>query len=226
MKKYQTPLRGPDIKYQSGFTLVEVLVVIAILSIIGLIAVTIFTRTLKGVNKSQIISSLKQNGQSVLENMDKTIRNSDHLVCPTTPVATSTLIVEKDGVYTRFRFVPPRSPDDQRSQCMNPLDTDRSKGTNGCILQDNPLLPAAEIPAHFISVKCDPTDPMEEYVLITDTDPQSGVSIYSGSFILNRKAGFKDSMNVKFSLMPGLEAPAVVAGQIDPVSFETTVQLR
>ena len=82
---------------KKGFTLVEILVVIAILSVLGVLILTIFTRTLRGSNKSQIIGKIKQNGQSVLEQMDKTVRNSDKVVC----VISSNLVVVKNGIYTR-----------------------------------------------------------------------------------------------------------------------------
>lgn len=202
---------------KKGFTLVEVLVVIAVLSIIGLVVITIFTRSLRGINKSQIISSLKQNGASVLENMDKSIRNADNLVCisnynitnPLDPLRGDTLVIKKDGIYTRYRFVP-------QTQLLN-----------GYIAQDNPQEDADETYEDFINRVCSPTDfLLDQHVILTDTNLQTGISVFSGSFKLDDKPGFKISLTIEFLLKPGLQAPAVVSGQIDPVTFQTTVQLR
>ena len=103
---------------QKGFTMVEILVTMAILSIFGLLILLIFTSSLRGSNKSQILTIIKENGQSVLETIDKTIRSSDNLVCISDN--DTTLIVVKNGIYTRYRFV---------------LET---VSTNGFIEQDNP----------------------------------------------------------------------------------------
>lgn len=204
-----------------GFTLAEILVVMAVLSVIGALAVTIFTRTLRGVNKSQIISSLKQNGQSVLENMDKTIRNSDDVVCPPViPTATkafdNTLVVVKDGVYTRYRFIA------------------STQSANGLIQQDQPTkLPIdqatqkEETGSAFVNRVCIPSaSTLPEGIILTDTNPQTGVSVESGLFTREKNAGFMDQLTIKFDLTAGKGALTVVSGQIDPVTFQTTIQLR
>lgn len=209
---------------KKGFTLAEVLVVIAILSIIGLIAVTIFTRTLRGVNKSQIISTLKQNGQSVLENIDKTVRNADAVICPpvippATKATDNTLVVRKEGIYIRYRFIA------------------STQSVNGMIQQDepdrqdvagsNPL--RKETDPEFVTRVCLVTDPMSNPVVLTDTNLQTGISVENvgnGLFTREKNAGFMDQLTIKFDLTPGKQAPAVVSGQIDPVTFQTTIQLR
>ena len=55
---------------------------------------------------------------------------------------------------------------------------------------------------------------------------QSGVSVENGLFSRDKSAGFMDQVTIKFDLKPGLGASQAVAGQIDPVSFQTTIQLR
>ena len=59
----------------NGFTIIEILVVIAVISIVGVIIAEIFFNTLRGSNKSSLITKIKQNGQTSLEVMDKAIRN-------------------------------------------------------------------------------------------------------------------------------------------------------
>lgn len=200
---------------KKGFTLVEVLVVIAILAIAGTFILTIFTSSLRGSNKSQIVSSIKQNGQSVLETMDKTIRNSDNMVCVSSPT-NNTLVIVKDGIYTRYRFIAP-SP--------SPSPT-----VNGLIQQDNPakqiVLGSEETDPEFVNRVCALGDPMQGVNTLTGTNPQTGVSVENGLFTRTRQPGSKDSVTIKFDLSPGISAPAVVAGQIDPVTFQTTIQLR
>src|SRR5258708_9441813 len=147
---------------KKGFTLVELLVVIAILSILGVMILTIFTRSLRGNNKSQVIATIKQNGQSVLENIDKTIRNSDNVVCIS--IDLNTLVIVKDGTYTRYRFVP------------------SSPSINGLIQQDTPikqldrLTSKEETDPVFVNRVCATADPMIQPVVLTDTSLQSGVS--------------------------------------------------
>lgn len=194
---------------KKGFTLVEVLVVIAALSVIGIIVLTIFSRSLRGSNKSQILGSIKQNGQSVLENMDKTVRNADNVVCPsTTSPDNRTLVVRSGGIYTRYRFVGSLIQKDNPEK-----QTDSATGKE----ETDPV---------FVNRVCLFSDPMPQATVLTDTNSQKGVSVVTGQFTRNRPAGFSDQVTIKFDLKSGVGAPPSVAGQIDPVSFETTIQLR
>lgn len=220
-----------------GFTLIEMLVVLSLLSIFGVLILTIFTRSLRGNNKSQIIGVIKQNGQTVLEMMDKLIREADFVVCPRVNSPSSkTLVVVKDGQYTRYRFIIPRAANSlTRNDCMAVSDTDLTKATNGCIISDNPSKETVGTdsttgkeyadPA-FVNKVCADADILISPTTLTDTNPQTGISVLDGSFALNKQTGFKDQVTVKFKLKPGIYASDLVAGQIDAVSFQTTVQLR
>lgn len=201
-----------------GFTIIEILVVIAVFAIVGTIMVVIFTNTLRGSNKSQILGIIKQNGQSVLENMDKKIRNADNLLCPSE--SSNTIVVERSGIYTRYRIVP------------------LTTGENGYIIEDHPTKQMdqttgqLETDSVFILSVCNPNDPMprvgsaDTANILTDTNTQSGVSIEGGSFAVSKPAGFKAAVTVNFVLKPGIGAPSATAGQIDPVAFKTTIELR
>lgn len=199
-------------KKHNAFTLVEILVVVAVLSVVGILVLTIFTRTLKGTNKTQILGAIKQNGQSVLETMTSTIRDSDNIVCPTS-APSSTLVVVTKGIYTRYRFIVPGA-------------------NNGLIQQDNPTKqtdPATnkeETDPAFVIRICSPEDPMPQPIVLTDTNSQSGVSLTSGSFSLNKQAGFKDNVKITFVLSPGVGALPALISEIGPVTFETTIALR
>lgn len=191
-----------------GFTLVEMLVVIAVLSIVGLLVLTIFTRTLRGSNKAQIVLTIKQNGLAVLETIDKTIRNSDSVVCISeNPDNTIVVHKDEDNLYTRYRFV-----------------VDSTGVANGLILQDNPQKGASEVDGQFISRICAPLDSMSGAHILTDTNPLTGVSLISGSF--TRSVGIKNLITIQFVLAPGANAPPAVAGQIDPITFQTTIERR
>lgn len=227
------------IKKTTGFTLVEMLVVLAVLSIIGTLILTIFTRTLKGSNKAQIIGVIKQNGQSILETMDKTIRNADHLICvcpssghcPSTMVRPeggaikSNLVVVKDGIYTRFDFIVPSSSSNGFVEWASfQLPDIHPEGTDEDLYV-----------AQFDQVAC--INPMRDLITnsnvvnsrsqLTDTNTQTGVSVTDLTFKEeSSQAGFKAIINVLFSVGPGVGAPASIAGQIEPVDFQTTIQLR
>lgn len=208
---------------KKGFTLVELLVVIGVLSIAGVLVLTIFSRSLRGNNKSQILISIKQNGQSVLETMNKTIRNADKVVCPSiippaTTAYSNNLVVVTKGIYTRYRLVIPSST------------------KNGLIEQDNPVKQIdqdtgkEETDPVFVNRVCNPVDPMPSPVILTDTKSDTGVSIDKDPnqdlFTRNKSSGFKDQVAIKFIVKPGVQALAAVAGQIDAVIFQTTIGLR
>ena len=211
-------------KRTKGFTIVELLVAISVIAVIGAVITEIFSRSLRGGNKAQIIAAVKQNGQAALESIDKTIRNSDEIVCPiitsseiiaagVNPVTkyTDTVAVVKDGVYTRFRY---------QVSTVN---------TNGYIVRDNPVS-QGEPQELFLANICTNTPSASSIpVPITDTSSRTGTSVTSltpNIFTRNKKAGFKDTLTISFNLSPGVSAPAAVAGQIDPVTFTTTIQVR
>lgn len=198
---------------KKGFTLVELLVVITVLSIMGVVVLNIFTNTLRGSNKSQIILVIKQNGQAILESIDKVIRNAEDVVCISS--SRDTLVILKEGKYTRYRFIPPKT------------------GVNGQIQMDQPVQPAPPAPKGdidlFLNNVCtdllgtdSPTPPQ----VLTDTNTQTGVSVKNGSFSRSEKSGSKDTVTITFQVGPGVSVSPVLAGQIDPVRFTTTILLR
>lgn len=203
-----------------GFTLAEILVVIAIVAIIGTILVLIFTNTLRGSNKSQILSAMKQNGQAVLDGMDRIIRSADNVVCPTVG-SSNTAVIVKNGIYSRYRItLAGDTGGSAPSDCIG-------MGKNGCIVLDNPTpLPSETTPQLFLNRICNLTDPMFTAQILTDTNPLTGVSIESGSLSVSKPPGFKAIVTVSFVLKPGVSVPQVITSQIDPVTYQTTIELR
>ncbi|MBU0999843.1 prepilin-type N-terminal cleavage/methylation domain-containing protein [Patescibacteria group bacterium] len=226
-----------DVISKKGFTLVEILVVIVIVAIVGTIMVVIFSNTLRGSNKSQILSIIKQNGQSVLENMDKTIRGADNLLCPTGTDPDVTIVTVKNGIYTRYRIVPASDTSADDKVPKDCIESEKSK--NGCIVQDHPekqiideVTGELETDAVFIDSVCSSDDPMprsgsdDAANILTDTNVQTGVLIGSGFFTVSKPFGFKAIVTINFVLKPGVSAPQVIASQIDPQTYQTTIELR
>lgn len=220
-----------DSKFKNrGFTLVEVLVVVAVTSIILLFLTQIFFSSLTGNNKAQALALIKQNGQSVLDSLDKSIRNADHIVCPAIPeggsTATSnTLVIVKNGIYTRYRF---------RSVGNNQCPNSQYEGglTIGQLDQDTPVQdlqdPNQQNVNNFIKFNlCNEQDPLQSSTRVTLTDNSpSAVSLSCGVFTRNKATGFKDVVTIDFRLQPAVDFDKKTYGQLSPVSFKTAVELR
>lgn len=196
-----------------GLTLIELLVVVSVVTIIAIILIDIFYRSLRGGNKAELLSKIEQNGQVALDIMEKTIRVADLIVCPVVPQgvnssdpSTSIVILTKMGDYVRYRFNRPG---------MQPP-------SNGYLYKDTPEDGDPRQYCDFVL----PLPPPSGATLLTDMDKNSGVSVNNASFQRIEKPGFKDTVIISFELSPAVGVPKVLRGQIDPVKFITTVQLR
>ena len=87
MKKLS--LFNPKFSDSKGFTLIEMLMVIGILSVIGTVAVTVITITLRGAKKTDLLNFANQNGDAALSQMVKSIRYAT-LTTPASCVTTTT----------------------------------------------------------------------------------------------------------------------------------------
>jgi len=61
---------------KKGFTLVEIMVMMGIMSIIGVVATNIFLTTSRSSMKTKVINDLKQQGDSAMSVMEKIIRGA------------------------------------------------------------------------------------------------------------------------------------------------------
>lgn len=194
-----------------GFTLVEVLVVIALLSTVGLTLTVIFTRTLRGGTKSQLLSEIKQNSQSVLDSASNVIRNSDDVVCPTGGLSANTIVTVKDGTYTRYRLIRPNGTQ-----------------ANGYFVQDNPV--SSTGPSGYNSTMCNDNDVLQaNFLTLTDQNVVTGVSVDTvgtGVFTVNTPGGSRPVIIIRFVAGPAVSAPGTLSTDIMPQNFETTVQIR
>lgn len=213
---------------KKGFTLVEIIVVMAIITVVGIMLTEIFYRSLRGSDKAAIIAVIKQNGQSVLENMDKTIRNSGNIVAicdKDSDGYTDTIVINKDGLYTRYVF--------QKQIKLN-----TNADTNGLISSDILVITPVDIDtADKLNGVCmgSQTNPQTSPLILTDISKTKGVSILlskdsSGNSLpfvtRNKLEGYKDTVAIQFSVGPATSVPASISNQIDAVSFATTIGVR
>ena len=73
-----------------GFTLIEILTTIGLLTIIGSIAVSVISLTLRGTKKSDLLQAARQNGDVALSQMVKNIRYASNLNSPASCVPSTT----------------------------------------------------------------------------------------------------------------------------------------
>lgn len=66
-------------KKQAGFSLLEILVVIAILGVIVGLTSDIFMQIIKASNKSNIITEIKQNGDAANNKLERILRNAEEI---------------------------------------------------------------------------------------------------------------------------------------------------
>lgn len=76
---------------QKGYTLVELLTVIGILSVISVIVLAVLFITLRGTQKSDALEIVRQNGDTALSQMVKDIRYAKNLDTPMTCVPATTV---------------------------------------------------------------------------------------------------------------------------------------
>src|SRR5437867_818255 len=78
-----------------GFTLIEVLVSMILVTTVGSIIISIFFGTLRGTNKSNVLTGLRQNGDFALFQIEKMVRFAKSLdspvSCITTPAPLSSI---------------------------------------------------------------------------------------------------------------------------------------
>jgi prepilin-type N-terminal cleavage/methylation domain-containing protein len=122
---------------KKGFTLLELLVVIGIISIIGVIAADIFSNVTRSYNKAEIINRVQRSGNTVLAQMTEEIRNAGRVVSPNPGSSGSSLVIEDlSGNQATFSFVSPDADDNGFVSRNGVLisDNDFSNGVNATSL--------------------------------------------------------------------------------------------
>ena len=94
------------INKNKGFTLIEMLAVLAVFGVIGILSTSILITALRTTNKTNSLSSVKQNGDFVLTQLAQSLRDARYIkspfpcvvISPTPPlVSTSISFVAADG---------------------------------------------------------------------------------------------------------------------------------
>ncbi|MFH1833232.1 MAG: hypothetical protein ABH816_03690 [Candidatus Levyibacteriota bacterium] len=89
-----------------GFTLIELLVVVIVVIAIGGFVVSILFSTLRGTNKTNALTVVRQNGNGAISQMSKTIRNAKNIVDPISCIVTSSqnhiTILTAEGNYLTY----------------------------------------------------------------------------------------------------------------------------
>lgn len=91
---------------KAGFTLIEILVVIAIFAILALVGTDLFSSVLRGSNKAQVQSEIKQNGQVVLNTIERYVRSSTNAAVSGNKLT----LTQRDGESVDFEYVPGCTP--------------------------------------------------------------------------------------------------------------------
>jgi prepilin-type N-terminal cleavage/methylation domain-containing protein len=117
---------------EAGFSLVEVLIVIAIFSVIALVVSQTLFSTLKGAARSEVSSSIKQEGNYVISVMERQLHNSIQITS-----CGPTSIVYRDAYSQSVSF----SCDGGRVASNSASITSPTTTVTGCSIICSPITP-------------------------------------------------------------------------------------
>jgi len=235
-------------KNKSGFTLIEILIVVSIMAVLGVIFTNVLTQTLRGQNKVRVLNQVKQNGQVVLDKLTQEIRQAEKVICVGDERTdnSDTLVIFKQGVYTRFRFYPKIvTLTDKKNGYIawdNPIDENLVCEVDQNLLPDFIPIPlgglgmgdVGDTPTPIPSPT--PLPPLSFAKYLTDTDPITGISVDcagEGDFA-NRifkqdiRPGFGDVITIKFKAEAGVSAGQAYEANVAEggIVFTTTIAVR
>lgn len=184
-------------KSERGFTLIEILASIIVLSAVGYAIAGIITSSFRGANKTNVVENIRQNGKYAIDQVSKTIQyaqvfngfSRDNVIyttnCPDSFAPTPTPVVD----YNYIKVTPLKgSPITYHCES----DTFTANGTNGTL----PLI---------------------------DT---STVSLVSCTFsCIQRKSTDVPIVKINFKLKP-ISSSNLVEQSTPPITFETSVTVR
>lgn len=194
-----------------GFTLIETLITIAVIGVVSFILTDLLTRNLRGNTKTEIVGSIKQNGQSALNTIDQAIRFASSITC-VNPEGKILTLQTKDNRFVRFKF-------NLQEELVN---------LNGYIAQDSPLVEDLSLAPTL----CDSDNyatTLREIVYLTNREEIAGASLVSGKFARSSQPGSKDVVDISFKLSPAVKAGEKFfqkVGESNSISFQTSVILR
>lgn len=86
-------------KKQTGFSLIELIVVVTIVGLFGVFLTDILAQVLRGENKVRILSQVKQNGQTILDKLTDELRQAESTTC-----TGNTIVIKGSGGYRRYQL--------------------------------------------------------------------------------------------------------------------------
>jgi prepilin-type N-terminal cleavage/methylation domain-containing protein len=204
-----------NILNQKGFTLIELVVVSTIIVGLGLIFTEVLVQALRGENKVKIIASVRQNGQTVLDQITNDIRSSEKVFCINDDNAnTDTMVLFKEGKYIRYRFTRPLPT-------VNPT-------ANGFIAIDSW--------DYLIDSYAACNNPQASPIKLTSDDPINGISFNFSNqynfteriFYKNNAPGFSDTVTIQMRGYAGVRSGRTYETTVaeNGVLFVTTVSIR
>jgi len=85
-----------------GFTFIEMIIALSIISVISVAIVAIFLTTVRGSVRSEAMKEIKQNGDYALDVMTRNIANAAAIIDPMVDSSNSITTVDFDGIQTVF----------------------------------------------------------------------------------------------------------------------------
>lgn len=186
----------------NGFTLVELLVVIGVLGVVTGSALLFLTSILKGSNQARIVADVKQNGQIVLDSIDRQIRNAQEIRVITPPAGSDSaieLVLSGGNLYLA---------------CFNPVASPAQNGWIG-------TAGSSGGPYNSLTNK----DEVDGINVICDWD---AVSPGVDSFAVFGSAAdpYPQIVKVNFKVKQPVDAPTRADFEVSEQLFSTTISLR
>ena len=185
---------------RSGYTLVELLVVLGLLALVVGAALLFLTSILRGTNQSNISAEVKQNGQAVLDSLERQIRGAKSAsdmtgIAPPPGVSDWISLALSDGSTMYIG-------------CLNP-----TANLNGAIGTKGGSIPTSA----------------NDFQTLTNRDPVSGINIATANCSLSVPAPVStlnaDSVVVSFTADRAIKAPSRADFNAS-AQFRTTISLR
>ena len=181
-----------------GFTLVELLVVIGILAIAVGSSLLFLTSVIKGTNQANVTAEVKQTGQSVLDSLERQIRNAvDAQV-----LGTNYLKIVRSGQYPLY------------IQCFSSI-ANTKNGWIGTVVMAEPAMPSG--PSQFTSLT-------NSNDLVSGVDIVCAASPSAFDVILASSTA-PPIVTISFSVSQAINAPSR-ADFVANAQFQTTISLR
>lgn len=199
-----------------GYTLIEFLVVIGILVLAVGSILAFLTSSLKGSNQANVTIEVKQNGQAILDALERSIRKANSAAAITgtdLPIDSQTGVRASSGVNLAIT-----NENSIYIACFDHVSSPAANGWIGVANVANGTL----------------TSTASNYKAVSNTDVTSGVDIYDSTAPIDNPTGCKisvisqsdpDIVSIAFTANQGVGAPSRKDFSAN-AKFQTTISLR